>query len=57
MRKYKEPLVFALCLIPIAAIGGWFTGIYAFNTYSDEMQAQILSEAGSISTLGLVSVA
>lgn len=25
MTKIRKPLIFTLCLLPVAAVGGWFT--------------------------------
>lgn len=51
MTKFKKPLLFALCLLPIAVVGGIFTGLYQLDTFSDEIVAEALSQYGSTSTL------
>lgn len=54
-KKMKKPLLFAVAMIPIAAIGGIFTVIYSFNTYQPAVQQEILTSAGSYTSLILGS--
>lgn len=51
MAKLKKPLLFVLCLLPIAIIGGIFVGYYQLDTLSDEAIAEFVAEAGSIDLL------
>ncbi len=51
MTKFKKPLLFALCLLPIAIIAGIFVGIYQLDTYSDEIIAEAVAELGSTELL------
>lgn len=53
--RFRTPLLFTLCLLPIAAVGGYFTGIYSFNSYPADMQAQILEQIGSVELLAAVT--
>lgn len=55
MKIWKKALRFALCVIPFAAVGGWFTGSYAYASYSAEVQREILAQVGSIPMLCLSS--
>ncbi|MBO5006477.1 MAG: CPBP family intramembrane metalloprotease, partial [Clostridia bacterium] len=51
MAKFKKPLLFALCLLPIAIIAGIFVGIYQLDTYPEEIIAQAVAELGSTELL------
>ena len=31
LNKYKKPLLFVLALVPIAIVGGYFTGVYSWT--------------------------
>lgn len=46
----KKPLLFVAALLPVMIIGGFFTGIYSFDTYTSEMQNQIIAQVGSYTT-------
>ncbi len=54
MAKYKKPLLFALCLLPIAIIAGIFVGFYQLDTYSEEIIAEAVAELGNTDILILV---
>lgn len=43
----KKALLFGLCILPIALIGGFFTGIYSFEHLDDAMSALVLEQMGS----------
>ena len=45
-KKYKKPLLFAAVLLPVAIIGGLFTGMYTFAGYTAEMKQLLLSQLG-----------
>lgn len=55
MTKFKKPLLFALCLVPMAVIAGIFTGIYQLGTYSEEMKAELIAQLGSTSAFIMVA--
>lgn len=55
MKKIKKPLLFALALLPIAAVGGWFVGIYQFEMYDEAIIAEALSQVGSMERLLLIT--
>ncbi len=44
--KYKKPLLFSVALLPVAVIGGMFTGIYTYEGYTAEMQQLLLTQLG-----------
>ena len=54
MAKFKKPLLFALCLLPIAIVAGIFVGFYQLDTLSDEMIAEVVAQAGSTEILIVV---
>lgn len=54
MVKLKKPLLFALCLLPIAIIAGIFIGFYQLDTYSDEIIIEVVAELGSTDILIVV---
>ena len=39
MAKLKKPLLFALCILPVAIVAGIFAVIYQMDLYSDEIIA------------------
>ncbi len=55
MAKIKKPLLFTLCILPIALVAGIFTGIYQLNTFSDEVLAQVVAQIGSIEILVIIA--
>ena len=57
VTKLKKPLLFALCLLPIAAIAGVFVSLYQLDVYSEEIAAQIMAELGSRGALVAVGAA
>lgn len=57
MRKLKKPLLFALCLLPVAVVSGIFMGIYQLSVYSEEIIQEAVSVLGSADMLILVSAA
>lgn len=50
----KKLLLFVAALLPAMIIGGLFTGIYSFDTYTSEMQSQMIAQVGSYELLLLV---
>jgi len=54
-NKLKNPLLFVLALIPIAAVGGVFTIMYSFNLYEPSMQETILASVSSYGALVISS--
>ena len=47
LSKCKKPLLFALALVPIAIIGGYFTGVYSWTELTDDVKSQILAQTGN----------
>ena len=46
LKKFKNPLIFALVLLPIGLIGGFFTSIYLEETYDPVMLSEMLAQTG-----------
>lgn len=57
MTKFKKPLLFALCLLPIAIVAGIFVGFYQLDTYPAEIIAEVVAELGSTDILIVISAA
>lgn len=55
MTKYRKPLIFTLCLLPIAAIGGWFTAQFSIASAGKEALETAVQQAGSMETVLLVT--
>ncbi len=48
MKDYvKKAIKFALVLVPVAALGGLFTGMYLFASYTGEVKSLLLAQMGS----------
>lgn len=51
MSEYKKPLLFAICLLPVAVIAGISVGFYQLDVYSEEITTEVLAEFGSTDIL------
>ena len=51
MTKLKKPLLFALCLLPIAIVAGIFVSLYQLDIYPDEVLAEVTATLGSTNLL------
>ena len=47
LHKYKKPLLFVMALVPIAIVGGYFTGVYGWAELTDDVKGQILVQIGN----------
>ena len=47
LNRFKKPLLFVLALVPIAIVGGYFTGVYGWAELTDEVKSQILAQIGN----------
>ena len=47
LNKYKKPLLFVLALVPIAIVGGYYTGVYGWAELTDDVKSQILAQIGN----------
>lgn len=50
----KKAMLFVVTLLPAMIIGGLFTGIYSFDTYTTDMQNQMINQIGSYELLLVV---
>ena len=57
MTKFKKPLLFALCLLPIAIVAGVFVGLYQLDTLSPEMIEEVMAQVGSTELLVIIGAA
>lgn len=55
LKKFKNPIIFALVLLPVALIGGFFTSIYMAETYDPVMLSEMMSQAG-ISDINILHI-
>ena len=51
MAKFKKPLLFALGLLPVAALAGILIGYYQLDTLPEEVVAEVIAQLGSIEML------
>lgn len=56
MSKLKKPFLFAVSMIPIAAVAGVFVGLYQIELYPEETFAEALAQVGSMEMLLAVIV-
>ena len=54
-NKFKKPLLFVLALVPIAIIGGYFTGVYSWTELTNDVKSQILAQIGNNQSLFYLS--
>ena len=47
LNKYKKPLLFVLALVPVALVGGYFTGVYGWAELTGDVKSQILAQIGN----------
>lgn len=45
--KYRKPLLFVLALVPAAAVGGYFTGVYGWTELTADVKNQIIAQIGN----------
>ncbi len=51
LKKYRKPLLFALALVPIAVVGGYFSGVYSWSGLTEEVKRQIQAQIGNDQSL------
>lgn len=56
-EKIKKPLLFVLALLPIAIVGGYFTGVYGYVELTEDIKAQIMEQTGNNVILVYISTA
>ena len=47
LNKFRKPLLFVLALVPVAIVGGYFTGVYGWEGLSEDVKSQILAQTGN----------
>lgn len=57
MKKFKNPLIFALVLLPVALVGGLFTTIYQFDLLDPAVIAEMVAQVGSREMVMVITVA
>ena len=57
MKTWKKALRFALCLLPVGLIGGWFMAEMTFSSMDASMLEETFRQIGSMETLKAVIVA
>ncbi len=38
LNRFKKPLLFVLALVPIAIVGGYFTGVYSWTELTADVK-------------------
>ena len=46
-NRFKKPLLFVLALVPVAIVGGYFTGVYSWAEFTDDAKSQVLMQIGN----------
>ena len=47
LKVIKKPLRFILPFVPIAIVGGYFTGVYSWVELTDDLKSQIRAQIGN----------
>jgi len=45
---FRKALIFTLILLPVAAVGAYFSALYQMDILGEEMMAEVLSQLGSV---------
>ncbi len=56
MTKFRKPLLFALALLPIAAVAGIFVCFYQLDILSKEAIDSVINEVGSVELIVVIGV-
>lgn len=56
MKKLKAPFLFTLALLPVAALGGYFTVLYQFEMYDPSIFETAVAQIGSKELLMVISI-
>lgn len=54
MARFKKPILFAPCLLPVAIVAGIFVGFYQLDTLDDAVVAEVVAQMGSTDVLIVV---
>ena len=55
MKKLRKPLLFTLCLIPPALVGGWFAAVMLLNSTDAQMLEPAIQKVGSKEALMMLT--
>ena len=56
MAKIRKPLIFTLCLIPVAAVGGWFTAQMSTASADKAALEAAVQQVGSTEIVMLITM-
>lgn len=56
MKRLKKPLLFSLAVLPVAAVGGYFTVLYQMELYDPAVFAEAIAQVGGMEVLLAISV-
>jgi len=46
LKKTRKPLLFVLALLPIAIVGGYFSGVYGWTEMTEDLKQQVVAQIG-----------
>ena len=56
MTKIRKPLIFTLCLLPVAAVGGWFTAQMSTASIDEKTLETAIQQVGSKEMVMLITM-
>ena len=56
MTKIRKPLIFTLCLLPVAAVGGWFTTQMSTASIDEKALETAIQQVGSKEMVMLITM-
>lgn len=56
LQRIKKALLFVLLLLPIAAVGGYFAGIYGWEGLTEEMKAMVLEQIPDVTLYCMITM-
>ena len=56
MTKIRKPLIFTLCLLPVAAVGGWFTAQMSTASADKAALEAAIQQVGSKEMVMLITM-
>ena len=55
LNKFKKPFTFSLIILPFAVIGGYFIGVYIFETSNEEAKSEIIRKVHNLRNFCLLT--
>ena len=46
LKKYRKPLLFVLALLPVAVVGGYFSGVCGWEELAEDLKRQVRAQLG-----------